>query len=389
MAKLFLKKNEERRILSGHQWVFSNEIKRLDGEAESGDLTEVYSSNGSRLGTGFYNKHSLIAVRLLNESFDGDLPVYIKNQILNANSYRKSIYPHRNSYRLVFSESDYLPGLIIDKYNDSYVLQVYSYGMQKNISYVADTLRNELNARNIFSRNEPYFRKLEGLADENELYAGEIGKELISDGKISYNIDFSNSQKTGFYFDQCDNREFIERIVKDKTVLDAFCNSGGFGMHAAYSGAKSITFVDASVTEIENAKSNYLLNNLLAESEFIVHDIFDYLEKCISVNRKFDVVMIDPPAFAKSRKSIPAALKGYIKLNRLALSCINDGGFLVSSSCSHHINEQDFLNSVISAAQKSHKKIQLLHKNGASLDHPQIPAMDETGYLNFMVFLVS
>jgi 23S rRNA (cytosine1962-C5)-methyltransferase len=289
---------------------------------------------------------------------------------------------------MVFSESDYLPGMIIDKYNDTYVMQVYSYGMQKNIKYVVDVLKNELNARNIFSHNEFYFRNLEGLPEENELYMGEIGREIINDGKVSYNIKFSESQKTGFYFDQCDNREFIERLVKGKSVLDGFCNSGGFGLHASYAGAESVLFVDSSKTEIENARNNFLLNKFEIHSDFIEYDMFDYLEKCISENKKFDVVMIDPPAFTKSKKSILPALKGYEKLNKLALKCINEGGFLVSSSCSHHIDERSFIDAIVNASGKSGKAMQLIHKGGASLDHPQIPSMEETSYLKFAVFIV-
>ena len=388
MAKIFLKKNEDKRIKHGHLWVFSNEIAKIEGEIENGDIAELFDSKGSRLGAGFYNKNSLIALRILNQIFNGDFHEYSKRMILNALNLRKEFYPNRNSYRLIFSESDFMPGLIVDKYNDTYVLQVYSYGMLKNIDTVVKILTNELNAKNIFTRNEPYFRKLEGLPEEDNVYLGEISGELIDDGKIKYEIDFSKSQKTGFYFDQSDNREFTQRIVKGKSVLDAFCNSGGFGMHASYAGAESITFVDSSNTEIENAKSNFKLNSLSANAEFIESDVFDYFEKCINQSRKFDVVIIDPPAFAKSRKSIPTALKGYIKLNKMALSIVNQNGFLVTSSCSHHIKQKDFIDAVNSAASKSNRQIQLIHFNSASLDHPQISAMEETLYLKFAVFKV-
>ncbi|MCI0449495.1 MAG: class I SAM-dependent rRNA methyltransferase, partial [Chlorobi bacterium] len=343
MAKLFLKKNEDKRIRRGHLWVFSNEVLKIEGEAENGDVVSLCDAKGSELGKGFYNKNSLITLRLLNKSFNGDFYSYSKQMILNALNTRKIFYPKRNSYRLIFSESDFMPGLIIDKYNDSYVLQVYSYGMEKNIGSLENVLINELKAKNIFTKNEPYFRKLEGLPEKDKTYIGEISSELIDDGKIKYKIDFSKSQKTGFYLDQSDNREFIERIVSGKSVLDAFCNSGGFGLHAAYSGAESVTFIDSSETEIENAKSNFELNSFKTQAEFITVDVFNYLEKCIKENKKFDVVIIDPPAFAKSRKSIPTAIKGYVKLNRLALSIVNEGGFLASSSCSHHVKHADFI----------------------------------------------
>lgn len=388
MAKIFLKKNEDKRIRHGHLWVFSNEIAKVEGAVENGDITGLYDSKGNMLGSGFYNKNSLITLRLLNKSFNNDFYEYSKRMILNALSARKLFYPNRNSFRLVFSESDFMPGLIIDKYNDTYVLQVYSYGMQKNIDSVVKILTEELEAKNIFTRNEPYFRKLEGLPEEDTIYLGEVGIEQIDDGTIKYNIDFSKSQKTGFYFDQHDNRQFIQKIVKGKSVLDAFCNSGGFGLHAAYAGADSVTFMDSSENEIENAKNNFSLNGLNSKAEFVTSDIFEYLEKCIAENKKFDIVMADPPAFAKSRKSIPTALKGYIKLNKLALSVINENGFLVTSSCSHHIIENDFIEALNSAAAKAARQIQLIHLSSASLDHPQIPAMAETAYLKFAVFKV-
>ncbi|MGH2574323.1 MAG: class I SAM-dependent rRNA methyltransferase, partial [Ignavibacteria bacterium] len=190
------------------------------------------------------------------------------------------------------------------------------------------------------------------------------------------------------YFDQCDNREFIEKFVKGKSVLDAFCNSGGFGMHAAYAGASSVTFVDSSETGIQNARSNFVMNGLKTSSEFITDDVFSFLESCAGQNRKFDVVILDPPAFAKSRKSLPSAIKGYVKLNKLALKIVSENGFLATSSCSHHLKQDEFINAVNSSSVKSNRKIQLLHFNTASLDHPQLPAMEETSYLKFAVFRV-
>jgi 23S rRNA (cytosine1962-C5)-methyltransferase len=387
-VKLILKKNEDRRVRSGHLWIFSNEIWKKDENTPNGEVTEVFDRNGNSLGFGFYNKNSLIAVRLLGNRYNGDLRDYFSSSIKKAFSLRKQFYPDRNSFRLAFSESDFMPGLIIDKYNNTYVLQVYSLGMQKNINLITDILKNEFGAENIFTRNEPYFRKLEGLPEDDEVLLGTVKEEIIDDCDLKYRINFTASQKTGFYFDQSDNRKFTERISKEKTVLDAFCNSGGFGMHAAFAGAAKVTFIDSSKTEIENAKCNFALNGLKSEAEFIESDVFDFLENCIKSNKKFDTVILDPPAFAKSRKSIPTAIKGYIKLNKLALQIINENGYLVSSSCSHHIKQMDFIDAVNSASVKSGKAVQLIHLSGASLDHPRLPAMDESSYLKFAVFRV-
>jgi len=387
LAAVFLKKNESRRIRNGHLWVFSNEIAKTEGGPETGALVELYD-NKDFLGTGFYNKNSLITLRLLSPLYKDDLSAYIRESIMNAYTLRKNFYPNRESFRLVFSESDFLPGLIIDKYNNTFVLQVYSFGMNQNIQIVVDVLKTELNAENIFTRNDPYFRKLEGLPEDDSVYLGEVGIETIDDGKLKYRIDFASSQKTGFYFDQCDNREFTEKLTNGKTVLDAFCNSGGFGMHAASAGAGYVTFLDSSAGEITNAEKNFTLNGLTSETDFIAMDVFDYLQKSIDAGRTFDVVMVDPPAFAKSRKSIPTALKGYAKLNKMAASCVGINGYLVTSSCSHHINRDDFIEAVISGAAKAGKILQQIHFSGPSMDHPILPAMDETTYLKFAVFKV-
>jgi len=388
MLKIFLKKNEEKRIRNGHLWVFSNEIEEIIGEPGNGDLVEVYDSKEQLLGSGFYNKNSLIAVRLISKSKVDSLHDLFSKRIMNAYTLRKNFYPNRESFRLVFSESDFLPGLIIDKYNSSFVLQVNSFGIQKNIDSIIEILKNEFDAQNIFTKNDFYLRKLEGLPEEDNVYFGSASTEIIDDGSIKYKIDFNESQKTGFYFDQSDNRFFIEKIVKDKTVADIFSNSGGFGLHSLKAGAKSVTFVDSSNREIENVKGNLLLNNLEIYSKIFIKDAFDYLEETIVLNKRYDVVMLDPPAFAKNRKSLPTAEKGYEKLNKLALQVVHDGGYLITSSCSYHLEKEFFFDCLNRAALKSLKDIQLSHFSGASLDHPQLSAMPETSYLKFAVFKV-
>ena len=396
MTKIILKKNEERRIKQGHLWVFSNEIKSVECRAESeecrvmnGELVEVYDFKNNFIGCGFYNANSLIAVRLISIEKEIDIKSLFEKRILAAFEFRKTIYPKRDSFRLVFSESDFMPGLIIDKYNNTFVLQIYSAGMERNIETIVSILKRKFNAENIFTKNESYFRKLEGLPEEDKIYVGEMPEEVISDGFVKYKIDFANSHKTGFYFDQCDNREFVGKFSGGKSVLDCFCNSGGFGLHAAKNGAQSVTFVDSSNHEIENAKSNFQLNNFTNEAEFVVEDVFDFLEKCRNENRKFDIVNIDPPAFAKNKKSLPQAIKGYEKLNRLAMEIVNDGGLVFTSSCSHHLKEDAFLEITRSAAIKAGKKIQLFHFNNASMDHPYLPAMEETVYLKFAALKVT
>ncbi|MBM4171130.1 MAG: class I SAM-dependent rRNA methyltransferase [Ignavibacteria bacterium] len=389
MKRVILKKNEELRIKRGHLWVFSNEIQTAEGDPLNGDLVDIFDYKINFLATGFYNTNSLIAVRIISLEQQIDLENIFTTRILSAYNYRKSVYPNRSSFRVVFCESDLLPGLIIDKYNNTFVLQVNSAGIEKNIEIINTILKKSLNAEKIISRNDEYFRKLEGLSAEDKIYFGnstENERELIDDGHVKYEINLVKGQKTGFYFDQCDNRKFFGKFCNNKSILDCFCNSGGFGLHAAINRASKITFVDSSINEIESAIRNYELNNLSNQREFFCEDVFEYLEKCIAADKKFDIVNIDPPAFAKSKKSLPKAIKGYEKLNRLAIAVIKKGGILFSSSCSYHLKKDQFMEAIKNALQKSQRNFQLVYTNSASLDHPSLLSMEETSYLKFAMF---
>jgi 23S rRNA (cytosine1962-C5)-methyltransferase len=388
LTKVVLKKNEERRIKNGHLWVFSNEISIIEGEVSTGDIVQVYDSRNNFIASGFYNPKSLIAVRIISASETVELESLFRNRLTRAFAFRKIFYPDRDSFRLVFSESDFMPGIIIDKYKDTFVLQIYSAGAEKNIQLIVKILKEEFSARNIFTKNEEYFRVLEGLPAEDFVYLGERNEEIINDGKVKYKINFAIGQKTGFYFDQCDNRSFFEQFCKDKNVLDCFCNSGGFGFHAAIGGASNVVFVDSSAGEIKNARENFSINGFNCNSEFVQSDVFDFLEKCKSEQRKFDIINLDPPAFAKNKKSIGKALKGYEKLNRLALELMDEDGLLFSSSCSYHLKEDMFIEMINDAVLKAGKRLQLFHFNNASFDHPSLTSMEETVYLKFAAFRV-
>lgn len=386
MKQIYVKTKSDYKIKKGYPWVFSNEIAPVADEYSNGEIVDLFDSNKSYLGCGFYNKNSLIAFRLLHHSKIDDLKAFIRNRISEAMRLRTTIYPQRQSYRLVFSESDFLPGLIIDKYNSTFVLQVNSAGIEKLLPLIVEILVDDFNALNIFTKNENHFRNMEGLSETDSILKGEMGEELINDGEIDYLVDFSTGQKTGFFFDQSDNRFFIERFTRGKKVLDAFCNTGGFGLHALKGGANEVTFLDSSQPAIRAVEKNYSLNQFNQDSEFIVNDVFDYFEKN---SETFDIVMIDPPAFAKSKKNIMVALKGYEKLNRLALSKVRNEGYLVTSSCSYHINEQYFLGVIADATKKEGKRLKLIYRNGASMDHPLHPQMAESSYLKFFVYQVN
>jgi 23S rRNA (cytosine1962-C5)-methyltransferase len=387
-SKVFLKRNEEKRLKDGHFWAFNNEVEKVQGEPENGEIVELYDANGNLIGEGFYNKNSLITVRLLERKHIDDIDLLFENRVDQAYNLRKEFYPERNSFRMVYSESDFLPGLIIDKYNNSFVLQVYSAGMEKNINSIVNILTKKYSAENIFTKNEFSFRSLEFLPESDTVYLGSLKEEIIDDGTIKYKVNFEKGQKTGFYFDQSDNRFFIEKISKGKNFLDAFCNSGGFGLHAAKAGANSVTFVDSSDFAITNAQENFNLNNLKSDNEFVIEDVFTFLNQYIDSDKKFDVVNVDPPSFAKNKKNLPVAKKGYEKLNKLALHLVSNGGYLVTSSCSHYLSRHDFFDIIKIAARKANKNLQQIYFCTASLDHPEIQAMLETSYLKFAVFRV-
>lgn len=388
MIRVVLRSKEEGRLLRGHQWIFSNEIAQVEGDAQNGELVAVYSHHNNFLGCGFYNKNSLIAVRIFATSADFDITSLFSDKLKKAFSLRKTMFPDRNAFRFVFSESDFLPGLIIDKYNDTYVLQINSAGMEANKLTIVEILQKEYQAKNIFTMHDEYFRRMEGLLPDNEILLGEKGSEIISDGDIKFAIDFNATQKTGFFFDQVANRKYVEQLTSGKTILDAFCNSGGFGLHALHAGATHVTFVDSSASEIKNVESNLQLNELYDNGQYdlVCEDVFVYLEQCAAQKNFFDVVLIDPPAFAKNKRSVKTALKGYEKLHRLALSIVRPGGFLISTSCSHHVTKEEYLQVASQAARKLGTPIQLLYSTGASPDHPVLLSMPETEYLKFIVY---
>jgi len=388
LSRVILKPKEEGRVVRGHLWIFSNEIASVEGTVDNGEIVSVYAHNNSFLGTGFYNRNSLVSIRIVSREAVSDIRQLFSEKLQKAFSLRKTLFAERESFRFVFSESDFMPGLIIDKYNSTFVMQINSAGMEKYKDIIVSILREEYSATNIFTMHDEYFRRMEGLPVENEILLGEKGIEIISDGDIRFEVNFASAQKTGFFFDQTANRKYIESIVANKTVLDAFCNSGGFGLHALKAMASHVVFLDGSQSEIVHVKENLQRNSFVDENAFtcVCDDVFDYLQNAVSSGKQFDVVMIDPPAFAKNKKSVMTALKGYEKLHRLALCATKAGGFLVSTSCSHHITKEDFLQAARLAASKSNCNIQLLFSAGASPDHPVLPAMPETEYLKFNVY---
>ncbi|MBI5464426.1 MAG: class I SAM-dependent rRNA methyltransferase [Ignavibacteriales bacterium] len=386
MDQVLLRKNEEHRILSGHCWVFSNEIKSVSGSPTSGDTVEVLRYDGKFIGVGFYNLHSLIAVRLFSRhkevvSFD-----FFKRRIEAAHRLRSLLFPSSHLHRLVHGESDFLPGLIIDRYGEQFSVQTLSTGMDKHLSTIADVLEDMYSPSAIVERNDVSVRALEHLPERRQTIRGNPVPFVIGENEISYRVDLLEGQKTGLFLDQRENHFRIRRYCPNAEVLDCFCNAGGFALNAWKAGAKRVAAIDAGESAITASRHNSELNG--ATLDLMRDDVFDQLEKLAAEKRTFDTVILDPPAFAKSKKTIAKALKGYRHLNTLALKVLRTGGILATASCSHHIGKDEFLDTIDASARKVGRELQLLDFAGASADHPVLPAMPETGYLKFAVFRV-
>ncbi|MFZ4592499.1 MAG: class I SAM-dependent rRNA methyltransferase [Ignavibacteria bacterium] len=390
--KIYLKKNEERRLNIGHQWIFSNEIEKFEDEIIDGGVTEIYSFRNEFLGKGFYNKHSLIAYRHLTDSQEAIDEIFFRKRIKTAEQHRLKIYPDRNTFRLCNSESDFLPGLIIDKFDNMYSIQIFSKGMENFKNTIVDILKNDFNAELIVEKNDNELRVLEGLEKmQNVLFKKDdntLENNVVSIDGIKYNIDIINGQKTGFYLDQSFNRMKIKQYVtENSTVLDLFCNEGGFALNAASVGCRDITAVDSSEHSIAQAKKNAELNGF-AGIEFIKDDVNDYFDKIFQSKQKFNVIVLDPPSFTKSKKNVPSAVKGYIELNCKAMRLLHKNSFLFTYSCSHHISEAAFEDILVKAAAQANRRIQIVDFANCTYDHPVLPQMSETKYLKGYILFV-
>ena len=384
---IVLKKNEERRIQNGHQWVFSNEIHAVNGAPKSGDLVEIVRHDMKRLGVGFYNPHSLIAARFLSPDEEEIDFKFFEKRLLAALSLRKKLYPKSATFRVVHGESDFLPGLIIDKYNEYLSVQTFSAGMDTRLTLICDVLVSIFSPRGIVERNESPLRTLEDLPLRKGIVRGTVEPTIIDLDDLKFRIDLLEGQKTGFFLDQRENRSSLRRFAKDANVLDCFCNEGGFGLYAAHFGAKHVTGVDSSEFAIEKSNVNATLNNL-HNITFNCADAFGALASDVELKKKYDIVVVDPPSFAKNKKTVATAAKGYKEVNTGALRLLNAGGILATASCSHHVTEEMFLNIIMNSGVKAGRKLRLLHIGGAAPDHPTLPAMPETKYLKFAILSV-
>ncbi len=307
--QVLLKKKEDRRIRAGHPWVFSNEIQETRGEPAIGDVVQVLDAGGRSLGTGLYNPHSLISVRLvsrLTETLDLD---FFRKRLMDALLLRQRILPHAEAFRVVHGESDFLPGLVVDKFNDYLALQTFSYGMDARMGMICDALEQMFSPTGIIERNESPLRQLDGLPERKGVVRGTIAPTTISEHGIRYRVDLLEGQKTGFFLDQRENRQIAAALADGCDVLDCFCNDGGFALNAARGGARSVLGIDVSADAVARARANATLNSL-ASCSFERGDVFERLASLHAEGSTFDMVILDPPSFTRSRKHVQMARIG-------------------------------------------------------------------------------
>lgn len=399
MVKVFLKRKIAPRIANGHPWVYGNEIEKIideDGkvlqtQVAPGTIVDVHFFDNKYAGRGYINQQSQIAVRILSRKREREEinEQFFYNRILKAWQYRQKI-GYTENCRLIFGEADYLPALIIDKFNDYFVIQTLSFGIEQWKPAIVKALQSIFNPKGIYERNDVPVRELEGLQQQKGFLSAPFDTNIIiNENGLQFHVDIENGQKTGYFLDQQDNRRAIKNIVKDAEVLGAFAYTGTFEIHAAYYGAKSVLGIDISEQAVAQANRNAALNGLENICKFEAMNAFDALKQWDKEEKLYDVVMLDPPAFTKSRESIDKAVTGYKEINLRGMKLVKDGGFLVTSSCTNLVNPDLFLHTIESAAKDAKKRIRQVTFKAQASDHPIIWGMENTNYLKFLIVEVT
>lgn len=391
MKNIELKSKINRRILNGHPWIFAGEVKEIPSSGYNGSIVSVVNRNNKLVGQGFLNTNSSILIRLLSntgESIDNQTFYY---RIKQAIEYRKRFVKNTNAFRLIYAEADRMPGLIVDYYNNYLVIQCLCLGFELRKDFLIKTLIDLVNPKGIYERSDSNTRKLEGLEPfKGYIYGGKFDTKIkIEENNISYWVDIAHGQKTGFFLDQRDNRYTVVNYCDyDSTVLNCFCYSGGFSIPIAKK-AKKVIGIDISDQAINLANENAKLNNVENKCEWITGNIFDLLPEYVKQQKKYDVIILDPPSFAKTKSSIDSAKRGYKEINLRAMKLLNKGGILVTCSCSNHIDWITFESIINQAAIDTKKQVKVLEKRGAGLDHPTLLSFPEGNYLKCLILEIS
>ena len=391
MNKIFLKRKISTRIANDHPWIFNNEVEpqSLQESMDPGSIVEVYTYDKKFIGKGYFNPRSQIVIRLLTRNKADEInEQFFFDRILKCWEYRKKL-GYTENCRLVFGEADSLPQLIIDKFNDYFVIQTLALGIDIWKPAIVNTLNKIFNPKGIYERNDIPVRELEGLSQQKGFLSAPFDTQIIiNENGLKFHVDIENGQKTGYFLDQQDNRRAIEHIVKGADVLGAFTYTGTFEIHAAHYGATSVLGLDISAYAVEQANQNAKLNNVQDICRFETANAFDVLKQWAKEGRQYDVVMLDPPAFTKSRETIQKAITGYKEINLRGMKLIKPGGFLVTSSCTNLVSSELFLQIIDMAAKDAKRKIRQVVFQTQSPDHPIIWSIENTQYLKFLIIQI-
>lgn len=394
-AVVTLKKGEGRTLKQGGLWIYDNEIESIMGSFEDGDIVIVRDFDGYPMGRGFINRNSKLIVRMMTRDRDTLVDeAFIRMRVKNAWEYRKKVMDDISSCRVIFGEADFLPGLVVDKFADVLVVESLALGIDRFKGMIVEILKELMEAdgihiRGVYERSDAKVRELEGM----ERYKGFIGEpfdtkvEIVENG-VHYYVDVKDGQKTGFFLDQKYNRRAVAGLCKGARVLDCFTHTGSFALNAGLAGAEHVTGVDASELGVAQARENAALNGIQDTVEFVCADVFDLLPELEKKGEKFDVVILDPPAFTKSRSSIKKAVKGYREINLRGMKLVKDGGYLATCSCSHFMDYELFTQTIGQAAKNVHKRLRQVEFRTQAPDHPILWGAGDSYYLKFYIFQV-
>ena len=388
MAKAYIVKGKESRVEYGHPWIFRSDISRTEGDITPGDIIDVYSSKNKFLGRGFYNPQSQITIRMLTYEHEEINYDFLYQRINDAWNYRKQV-ADVNSCRAVFAESDFLPALVVDKFSDILVVQTLALGMDRFKREIVDILDDIIKPRGIYERNDVPVRQLEGLEMQKGFLKGPFDTlvEMTENG-VKFLVDVENGQKTGFFLDQKENRAAIAPFVKGVKVLDCFTHTGSFALHAGLFGADSVLGIDISEHAVKCATKNAEINGLDTVVKFQAANTFDILREFYDKGETFDTIVLDPPAFTKTKNAVQGAIRGYKEINLRAMKIIKRGGYLITCSCSQHVDSELFMDILYDAAADSRRKVRVAEYRSQAKDHPVLLASPETEYLKCAILQV-
>lgn len=389
MAVVHLARGKQKRAIEGHPWIFQGEVESVRGDFTPGDVVSVVDHRGQGLGRGYINPKSQIIVRMLTNRDETVDREFFRRRLERAWQYRQRFLPDTSACRVVFGEADFIPGLIVDKFGDILVIQSLALGIERWLGDIVEILKELLEPRGIFERNDVPVRELEGMEQRKGVLYGEFDPRLIiTENGLQIHVDVENGQKTGYFLDQRENRRSVRPYINGGRVLDCFSNVGGFALNAAAAGAKEVLAVDASADALAQAQRNAELNGLQDRISYRAGNAFDILRQLETAQERFDLIVLDPPAFAKSRGALEGAVRGYKEINLRALRMIPSGGFLVTCSCSYHMNAELFKALVADAALDARRRLRLVEERAQGKDHPIVVGYDESHYLKCLIYEV-